>query len=102
MTERPEETDSSRSLISTWLATLALALATTFSAYLRLGAFNLVVNIAIALAKTALVLLIFMRLRRGKPQTEPFFALAGFFWLGLLVALILADYLTRVDIKAPW
>ena len=64
------------------------------AAYLPLGATNTVVAMAIAVTKAALVAAIFMDLRERNPLTLTF-AGAGFFWLGIMLWLTLADYMTR-------
>jgi len=78
----------------TWLALLALLALTAGSAFIPLGAFNLVLNLAIALAKALLVVFLFMHVRRGTPMIRVF-ALAGLMWLALLVGLSLTDFVVR-------
>ena len=90
-----------RTLVWVWLALLALLLATFGSAYLPLGIWNGIANLAIAGVKAALVVLFFMRLRAHEPV--PRLALmVALFTLALLVGLSLADYATRVTYVAPW
>ena len=88
------KTPGRRVYVLTWLALLALLALTTASAFLPLGGFNVVVIFGIALAKAALVVLVFMHLRRGTPMIR-IFALAGVMWLCLLVALSLTDLAAR-------
>lgn len=77
-----------------WLALMAL-LATTFAtAFVPMGAFNSVVNLAIAVVKAALVAVFFMHLRRPD-ATLRLAATAGLFWLGILFVLTFSDFLTR-------
>lgn len=77
-----------------WLALMAL-LATTFAtAFVPMGAFNSVVNLAIAVVKAALVAVFFMHLRRPD-ATLRLAAAAGLFWLGILFVLTFSDFLTR-------
>jgi cytochrome c oxidase subunit 4 len=83
-----------RELVLSWLGLLALLALTVFTAYLPLGAFNTGVALTIALAKALIVGALFMELRRGSGLTLAF-AAAGFFWLGIMLWLALADYLTR-------
>lgn len=83
-----------RRLVLTWLALLALLALTTASAFVPLGGFNVVVNLGIALAKAALVVVVFMHLRRGTPMIR-IFALAGVMWLCFLVMLSLTDFAAR-------
>ncbi len=63
-------------------------------AYFDLGPLNLVAGLAIAGFKATLVVLFFMHLRDAAPLTRTV-AAAGLFWLALLLAITLADYLTR-------
>jgi cytochrome c oxidase subunit 4 len=59
-------------------------------------ALHLTVGLAIATAKSLLVILIFMHVYYSTRLTW-LVALASLFWLGLLIGLTLSDYLTR-----PW
>jgi cytochrome c oxidase subunit 4 len=73
------------------LAFLALTIA---AAYVNLGPFNTIASMSIALMKAALIVLFFMHLRYSKPVMWVF-AGAGVFWLVIMLALALGDYLTR-------
>lgn len=73
---------------------LSLLALTIGAAYVNLGPFNTIVAMLISFTKGALILLFFMHLRYGKPITWVF-AAAGFFWLLIMMALALSDYLTR-------
>jgi cytochrome c oxidase subunit IV len=75
-------------------ALLGLLALTITAAYLNLGPFNTVVAMVIAALKAALIALFFMHLRYSKPLMW-IFAGAGIFWLGIMFALALSDYLTR-------
>jgi cytochrome c oxidase subunit 4 len=83
-----------RIIAAAWAALLVLLGATTAGAYLPLGSWNLPLALTIAGAKAAIVLVLFMRLRRG-PLLARGFAVAGFFWLAILLWLALGDYVTR-------
>jgi cytochrome c oxidase subunit 4 len=78
----------------TWLTLLALQGLSLGSAYLPLGPFNLVINVGIAIAMATLVLVVLMHLDHARPVTR-ITAVTGFLFLGLLLWLMLADYLTR-------
>jgi cytochrome c oxidase subunit 4 len=52
------------------------------------------VALAIAGSKAVLIMLYFMHLRYSNRLTSVF-AVAGFLWLAILIALCLSDYLTR-------
>jgi cytochrome c oxidase subunit 4 len=83
-----------RILVLSWLGLLALLALTTGAAYLPLGATNTVVAVVIATIKGALIAAIFMELRESSRLTLTF-AGAGFFWLGIMLWLAFADYMTR-------
>ena len=77
-----------------WLALTALLIATLVGAYLPLGAWKPVVGLAIAAAKTALVVLIFMELASASALVR-FAAVTGTLFLAVLFALTFADEATR-------
>lgn len=83
-----------------WAALMLLLAATTASAFLNLGRFNLPLSLAIAAAKALIVLIIFMELRTGRPLVRSF-AGAGFFWLLIMIGLTTVDYCHRSDARAP-
>ncbi|WP_426702783.1 cytochrome C oxidase subunit IV family protein [Rhodanobacter sp. Col0626] len=66
-----------------------------------MGAFNEVANLGIASVKTLLVLIFFMRLKTDSSLLR-LVAAMGFAWLALLIALPLADVLTRSSMLIPW
>jgi cytochrome c oxidase subunit 4 len=88
-------------LVLVWVALMVLLALTAASCFVPLGAWNNVVNLAIALAKALLVALFFMRLARTGPlpRMVAFIALGT---LALLLALSGADYATRRMFRAPW
>ena len=73
---------------------LALLLLTVAAAYLHFGPLNTAVAMLISVAKASLIVLFFMHMRRADPLLR-LFVFAGFFWLGLLLTLTLADFLSR-------
>jgi cytochrome c oxidase subunit IV len=75
-------------------ALLALLAATVGAAFLDLGALDLPVALTIAALKTFLVVAWFMHVARAS-RLVWVVALAGFWWLGHLVVLALADYVSR-------
>ena len=83
-----------------WAALMLLLAATTASAFVPLGSFNIVVSLAIAIIKALIVLLVFMELRASKGLVRAF-AAAGFFWLLITIVLTGADYWHRTDARAP-
>ena len=83
-----------RGYLFVWLSLLALVALTAASAHLKLGAWNLAISLLVSTAKTAIVMLFCMNLRRERGTTA-LFAVTGFFWLALLIGMTLADSLTR-------
>jgi cytochrome c oxidase subunit 4 len=74
---------------------LLLLLALTWgSAYVDLGAFNLIFALTIAIAKAVLVVMFFMHIT-GSTRLLHLAAAAGVLWLFILLALTFADYSTR-------
>lgn len=82
------------------LALFVLLGLTAGSAFIPMGAFNEVANIGIAVGKALLVLIFFMRLKTDSPLLR-LVAGTGFAWLAILIALSLADALTRVPLLLP-
>jgi cytochrome c oxidase subunit IV len=77
------------------LAALLILTATTCGvSFIDMGKMNAVVAVAIAVAKASLVALVFMHLRYSR-RLMWVVAVAGLFWLGILIALTMGDYLTR-------
>lgn len=77
------------------LAALLVLTATTCAvSFIDMGKMNAVVAVVIAFAKASLVALIFMHLRYSRRLMRVVVA-AGLFWLGILIALTMSDFLTR-------
>jgi cytochrome c oxidase subunit IV len=68
--------------------------ATVGAAFVDLGAFNNVVALGIATAKALLVVLFFMHVKYSTRLTWAV-VVGSVFWLGILLALTMGDYLTR-------
>lgn len=83
-----------RTPLIVWTVLLLLLAATVGSAFVPLGAFNGIINIGIAAAKTGLILLFFMKLGSSSALLR-LAALAGVFWLTFMFLLTAGDYLTR-------
>jgi cytochrome c oxidase subunit 4 len=81
-------------LVLSWLGLLALLALTVTLAHLSLGAFNAVAALSIAAVKTAIVAAFFMELWHRGTRTLVF-AVAGLFWLAILLWLGLTDFVTR-------
>ena len=89
-----------RNYLWTYAALGVLLVATVAVSYLPLGALGVLVALLIATSKALLVAMVFMHLRTAAGVTR-IFALAGFFWLLILIGLTLADYLTRRSPDVP-
>jgi cytochrome c oxidase subunit IV len=94
------------SSLKTYFIVYALLLtglaATVGAAYVNLGPLNVVVMLAIAFAKAALVALYFMHVRELPPLNWIAIA-AGLVWLVILFGLTLSDFETRswIAIREP-
>ena len=75
-------------------ALLGLTLLTVGMAFVDLGRLNTVIALTVAVGKALLVILFFMHVRYSHRLTWVCVA-AGFFWLMLLLAFTMSDYLTR-------
>jgi cytochrome c oxidase subunit 4 len=91
---------AAQTILKVWLGLFALLALTTAMAFVQLGSANLAIALSIAIAKAALVLWFFMELKGSAGLTRAF-ALAGFFWLLILVVLTWADYSQRRDVMVP-
>jgi cytochrome c oxidase subunit IV len=80
--------------VGVFLALMVLTALTTAVAFVDLGPLNTVVALTIAVIKMLLVVLFFMHVRYNKGLTR-IVIVAAFFWLGIMMALMLADELTR-------
>jgi cytochrome c oxidase subunit 4 len=63
-------------------------------AYFDLGSLNAVAALGIAAFKAVLVALFFMHVR-DSPRLTSAVVIGGLFWIGILLALTMSDYLTR-------
>jgi cytochrome c oxidase subunit 4 len=77
-----------------FIALAVLTVVTWSVAKVDLGRMNAVVAMTIAVIKATLVVLYFMHVRYSSRLTWVFVG-AGFFWLAIMVALTLSDYMTR-------
>jgi cytochrome c oxidase subunit 4 len=80
--------------IAVFAALLFLTLTTVWAAGQDFGAYNTVVALGIAIAKATLVILFFMHVRWAGKLVQLFVA-SGFIWLVILIAITLADYVSR-------
>jgi len=82
-------------------ALLALLTLSAVSALIKLGTWNTVINLGIAVMKALLVMSVFMHETEARKLTRLTSAL-GFVWLAMLIGLALFDFLTRSEIPTPW
>ena len=75
-------------------ALIVLTATTTGVSFLDLGPWNTVVALGIAFLKATLVVLFFMHVRYSPRLTQITIA-GGLFWLVILIALTLSDFMTR-------
>ncbi len=66
----------------------------------ELGPFNILVAMAVAIAKTALVMMFFMHLKFSS-KLITLFAVAAFFWLSIMFILTMGDYYSRSWMAMP-
>lgn len=77
-----------------YVALLVLLFLTWFAAQYHFGEWNIVIALAIALAKTGLVLIYFMHLRYSSALVRVV-ACGGALWLAIAITYTLSDYWTR-------
>ena len=75
-------------------ALIVLTATTTAVSFVDLGPWNSVVALAIAFLKASLVVLFFMHVKYSPRLTQVMIA-GGLFWLAIMIALTLSDFLTR-------
>ena len=81
-------------------ALLFLTALTIFVSYVDLGPFNTPVAFVIAGVKATLVVLFFMHMKEAHGVLW-LAALAGFFWLAILIVLSMSDFATRGLLPIP-
>lgn len=89
-----EETAATRTYYAVFAALIALTLLTVGVSFQELGRWHTTVGVLIGVVKATLVGLFFMHLWHSS-RASWLALLAGLFWLGILMALTLSDYLTR-------
>src|ERR1700684_3042641 len=94
------EPDSVMTYALVFLALIAATVVTTAVAFIDLGAFSVVVALAIACCKMLLVSLFFMHVRHSTKLTR-LVLLGGLLWLGILLLLTLGDIFTRGWVGGP-
>lgn len=83
-----------RTYYRVFAALIVLTLLTVAVSFVELGAWHTTVGVLIGVVKASLVVLFFMHLLHSS-KASWLAVLAGLFWVGILMALTLSDYLTR-------
>ncbi|HZR06333.1 MAG TPA: cytochrome C oxidase subunit IV family protein [Candidatus Udaeobacter sp.] len=89
-----EEVVQPKVYVRTCIALLVLLAITCSIAYVDLGPYNLIVALAVAIAKAIIIALFFMHIK-GSSRLLHLAAIAGVIWLLFLISLTLGDYFTR-------
>lgn len=90
-----------KTYVLVWVALMVLMILTALLSRINLGDASTVVALGIAGIKALLVVLYFMHLRYESSRISAVVLFAGLFWLGLLMALSMTDYLSRGAIGVP-
>jgi cytochrome c oxidase subunit IV len=77
-----------------WAVLLLLAGLSLWTAFLEMGMWSPIVQYGIAALQTAILFVLFMRLK-GSPSLKWVFAVSGFYWLLFLFGLSMTDYTNR-------
>lgn len=83
-----------RVYVAVFAVLLVMTATTTAVSFADLGPWNTVVALAIAFFKATLVVLFFMHVKYSRRLTQVVIG-GGLFWLAILLALTLSDFLTR-------
>jgi cytochrome c oxidase subunit 4 len=85
---------SARSYFAIFAILMVCTYLTWQVAYFDLGPLNTIVALAIAVFKAVLVILFFMHVKQGARLTWVVIV-AALFWLAIMLAVTMSDYLTR-------
>jgi cytochrome c oxidase subunit IV len=91
---------SPRVYVAVFLALIALTAITVFAATVDLGRWNTPVALSIAVTKAVLVVLFFMHVKYSSRLVSLALG-AGLLWLLMMIAGVVADYLTRGWVGTP-
>ena len=92
--------DSVGTYFFVWLALIIATVLTTGVAFIDLGAFSVVVALAIAVCKMLLVALFFMHVRHSTRMTRVVI-LGGLLWFGILMGMTFIDFGSRTWMGVP-
>ncbi len=85
---------TARTSVIVWAVLMVLLALTVGAAYLPLGAGNMMIALLVAIAKACLVGIFYMHLRWSSSLSR-IFAIAGLFWLVILLGGTVSDVVTR-------
>ena len=91
---------SVRTYLLVFAALIIGTVLTYFAALVDVGWLNTPIALGIAFAKASLVVIFFMGVRYNTPLTKVV-VVAGLFWLAIMFALTMNDYLTRAWVGVP-
>jgi cytochrome c oxidase subunit IV len=94
------EPDSVMTYALVFLALIAATVITTAVAFVDLGAFSVVVALAIAICKMLLVVLFFMHVRHSTKLTK-LVLLGGVLWFFILIGMTYTDFGSRTWMGVP-
>lgn len=92
--------DSVRTYFLVFLALIGATVLTTAVAFVDLGAFSVVVALAIAVCKMLLVAMFFMHVRHSTRLTHVVL-LGGLLWFGILMGMTFVDFGSRGWMGVP-
>jgi cytochrome c oxidase subunit 4 len=98
--ETHEPVDSVMTYLLVFLALAAATVITTLVAFVDLGAFSVVVALAIAICKMLLVVLFFMHVRHSTKLTK-LVLLGGVLWFLILMGMTYTDFASRTWMGVP-
>ena len=90
----------SKIYVGIWATLMILTATTVLASFIELGFFNIVLALVIATIKGTLVVLFFMHLRYSTKLTMVV-VVTSIFFMGILFALTMTDYLTRHWLTNP-
>ena len=99
-TETHEPVDSVMTYLLVFLALAVATVITTLVAFVDLGAFSVVVALAIAICKMLLVVLFFMHVRHSTKLTK-LVLLGGVLWFLILMGMTYTDFASRTWMGVP-
>lgn len=99
-TETHEHVDSVMTYVVVFAALIAATVLTTAVAFVDLGAFSVVVALAIAVCKMLLVVLFFMHVRYSTRLTR-LVLLGGILWFFILIGMTYTDFGSRTWMGVP-